>query len=1156
MVQVRSFIETRIHCTGTGIESACLDVALPLPAEDHRGILSSFANDTSITWTGDTSIGLNDDDDPEDIYYMNCVATAGGTLVRTSTQTDEPRTIIWRVLRKSTILELDPVDLNTRSKAQFRKIRIQTPAAFLDNCITICENPETGYLVLDFITTTSHLYTISFSFSEFIANAQNSMSDQGHSLTEKNASRWRSIKYPFMFDLKKPHLLYAVSHRELVAATVDGALVQMKRSTALSDITSTTFSDPSNQQGLSRLFGWGQSDNIPGRRGLSSRTTISMVAVSQARLLVTLSINRQLRVWSLESLTLLDFIELSSLQDSIHQEKITIGPEPMKLLSLPAWDSKYEAAGFIPLSTFIPIGDGTLKVWKLNFGSGNVIDDLGDTYEIIPQPPDSYSTWLVNDFNILDNSAKSLQFQFSIMWKSNTSSAIYQTSAPFIAGQDSTWFIGCETDTTDLEYLNNDYQNNDKATYFLNKIFGPAGYSKETIMAALPIYGNHYALKQVKSAKLDTSEQSLIDRVCQTVGTAVTLGHKSYGALDYAGYKSDLAQEWNRFDRLCSELERQGNEALSLSWDPNVELFWVVKASVFSVIRPTLPVEIAYNNKSSAPSTRVSAIVAGALNTKPADAVSILKVLDTMHAFRINLAYVHYGQIMAQVMDDVTSNPKFSTAERMTSIYTNYLETQVSETAFDDLNRSLLRIDDVDGTLSALYSVISSYVASAEQSGASLTVTGVVVASKALFEVLTTSLIVVSDALLLILATVSDGKLNINSAQLYSKYLTLFKAISALLAFLEVRPLPLPAGDNSQITDLKNLSLNTSASYSSLPLMQSLVMADQGSRFDAVLSRKGFAQIINQLWSHWDISSSSAASRLIAQLLIRGDYEGAHEISKFLPFDSFSSFIRAHICLQSRDSRKARFLFRAASIELAERHLTSEELEIVKGFGLGVYSKHSFGNGLARYFLCASKASLGCGLNVCALQLCRDAQTNLGFVSGKDEKEKPEVLDEKTLELTQLVCEHLFETGITVRSYDDAYNAVIELALLFDNEHTEPIDEAEDGDENEGNFPPVEEDKVTPYVESLASYMVQTGNIARLCQYPFVGLTNVITDLFLKKAQAALVRATRISLNVPGIEESGEDAFLYYQALYAWNVEHHDFRGGKSTRILMFLKIN
>lgn len=1136
MALVKTFRQTRVFGSGSRVNASCLDVSVPLPPNDHRGILPNRDQDTSITWNGDTTIGLEESDDAEDAYYANCVATAGGSFTRSKTQADEPHTIVWRVLRQGTVLELDPVDFNLKSHHELRKIRILTPARFLSNCITICENKNTGYLVIDFITKTSFLYSLTFSFSEFITDNRNSLSDSGHSLTEANASNWRSIRYPFTFDFKRPQILHAVSHKELVASTTDGTIIHMHRDTALSHITATPFQGLKAPQGFGRFFGWGSEDRVLGNSSLSHNAVVAMVAVPHARLLVTISISRALRVWSLDSKHLLEEKELISPVDDRREDKIILGSQPAKLLEVPEWSTaRGDGKDSTYLCTYLPLGDGLFKIWELKFTGPKYLLDLGEKHEVVPQIPDTYSTWIVNDFHLMDASKQGKdKFMLSIMWKSNTSLALYQTSFPLELGKESVWYSSCEDDQADLDYLqiSNQEQNTE---FYLQKVFGPYGYTGEIIEAALLIYGVHYALKPFDSLNENTQLQTLAGKVAQTVGASVSMGYKADGVTpDHTRYNSDLANEWARFDRLCAELERQGKEVLSLEWDSALEMFWVVKASFTHIVRPAVPIELAFHNKASSPSSYVSELVGHSVNGSPSEGKRVLKVLDAMHSFTRNLSPTQFGETIASIADDYSSK-KFSTSERIQEIRSTFLKAHVTNDAFDSLNQTLSSIGSIDKTLDLLRSTIFKSVKNTEsQSKSVLTFTGCVTLSNALFEALTTLRLTVCDILVALVATCEVENIVAGHAKQYTRFTGLLHAIDTLFAFMSVQKSHLSSETSAT---LENLSLNSSLSSPNLSFFQYLSLAHQ-NKFSNSVCRKAMAQSLNELWNFWNISDASiVGSRFCASLLAAGETAKAEEVGVYLSTDAFSIFIRAQIYLQSQEGFKALHYFQIASTELSERPLTSEELDIVKSLKLPAYNSNSFGKGKAIYYLSVSKAVLSANLLVTSLAAARVAQQSLGFSS-----KSKETLTEEKLALARQIYDHLFELGIQTSSYDDSYGALEELAFIFQQEKL-PAPSTEDS-------VVFEEPKIVSYVESLAGNMVQTGNTAQLCQYKFGGLSNIVCDLFLKKAKTTLVRATQNE-----ITSTTDDGFLYYKALYSWNINHRDYKGGKffSFFFLLFL---
>ena len=247
---------------------------------------------------------------------------------------------------------------------QFRKIRIHSPTRINDNCIVISE--ELDHIVIDFITEPGYLYTLSFSFSEFVVKDHENIIDEPTSLTEDNFRNWRSIVFPFPFDVKKPHLLYALSSQKLVVSITDGSLVLLERSSPLDSISSYVFSDTSTGSGISRILNWGNNDKVPGHPDLSARTAISIASVPEAEILITVSINNSLKVWSLKNLTFIEEHHLDTANSYDNTKTFRqLGPSPLNLLRVTDWDSRYAEIRSCYLTTLLPFGDGFFRPGRL-----------------------------------------------------------------------------------------------------------------------------------------------------------------------------------------------------------------------------------------------------------------------------------------------------------------------------------------------------------------------------------------------------------------------------------------------------------------------------------------------------------------------------------------------------------------------------------------------------------------------------------------------------------------------------------------------------------------------------------------------------------------------------------------------------------------------
>lgn len=175
------------------------------------------------------------------------------------------------------------------------------------------------------------------------------------------------------------------------------------------------------------------------------------------------------------------------------------------------------------------------------------------------------------------------------------------------------------------------------------------------------------------------------------MGSAISFTRTNNNLIvDAERYKDSIRKEWERFDRLCTELERLGHEVLSMVWDPLGETFWVIKASFTSILRPLMPIELLYYNRSSSPALEITSAITAAVESSSALTPTlkeditepfvsrILQILDAMYAFRRSFSHAHYGGFVNGLIDDYTGQPRFSTEERMRYITSHLIDEEMS----------------------------------------------------------------------------------------------------------------------------------------------------------------------------------------------------------------------------------------------------------------------------------------------------------------------------------------------------------------------------------------------------------------------------------------------------------------------------------------------
>lgn len=1115
MSLVRAFKDNRVN---DYFNDNVLTVKVPFQKEMELSSDLSFGQTTTTPPTQSL----------EDDYSSNKIATEGGTLLLSSpVNGNTPRSIAWRVLENSTILELDPIDLNLKQNHQLRKIRFEIPPQIMKNCITVSEVSDTENIVIDFLSKTGYFYTLYFGTSEFLDNTKQSMSDKGHSLTEERAHKWLNVQYPYHFEFNRPHLLYNVSVNIFVASAMDGSLIKLTRSSPLDDLASEVFNDPNKKSSLLQYFLGSHGETVPGWKNLSSRAAVAIISIPAINSIAVLTINRMIQIWSLRSLSLLGKHELKSPKDLPEQERIFIGPTPMKLLAMHVFKKSNEKSDYTYLGVYMPLGDGLFQIFKLHLDPQYPkLEELGPEYELIPQVPDSYSTWVVNGFTIFNDSRSTPNFEISIMWKSNTSSAFYKTTLPNKSQNEVNWFVDCSTrDSSNT--LNSNIHHSNQVEYYVEKTFGIYTYSKIVVEKALGIYEKHYSLQNYslpKSLSLKTQVMAII-----------SLAARASKNLDQSTpeYQKDLIQQWNKFDVLCAELQRSADEVLSIDWDPVLELFWASRAGHSSIIRPALPLEVAYANRTSEPSNIISTIAVGTLiNTasavvtrasksfKSSDCTNILVLLDAFTTLRSKLSPTHINEIYEALTKECFSS-KNDASSRLTELYKKYLARHISQKSLSTFETSLSNIDDLYTELLILYELINSE-AKKQDEGVFLTKTGCLFVSQVFYNYILLSRSILLDVLIAIIVTIPSKTIVIqNNVDLYVKFLDLFKSINAISECFKV-----DTGVDIQSEKSQNDMVSNEASI--ITSSNQLTMFEQftiQTSFPEVIDITGLKPVIFQLVSQWKLSADNdfvTPYQFIVKLITEDSIATAQKLARYFSVDdSFSQLINASIALRGQDGDKAKEYFTLAATGLEKERLSKDKLVLVFSlFPASLFSNESFGSGKATFYLAASKAALHYDLDNSALALAKAAQASL----------KPDQLDVS-------VYDHLFNTAIKLSQFEDAQIAVNEIEKVDGLKLKQLSD-------TERLIASQQHRLVTPYIETLAGCLVRAEKLKALENLSLSkSATRIVTDFLFKQALTSLTCAVLGEQS----EKNKEDInpFLYYNVLYSWSIYHDDFKEGK-----------
>lgn len=615
------------------------------------------------------SNALDQPSDPESSFKSKL--TEPNTNILTIDSSSIPNKINYRIINDGLTAVLTPLALNNNFKVELRALKINLPDRIRSNCLTISQfvNSEDETCVLvDIISEAGMIITIILRLSDFVVNKS------GGGINSSNYEEWCKISNPYGFDIRKPHILYSYSYDYSIVFLRDGGIIGLKKNPRDFAIEPVVFNDNSYFESLSSLLRpWAKTHNFaPEHSDLSLKTTIDAIHLDDY--LLTVTINQKLRIWSVSKQSL---VLEKDLNDFISSHKISTNKpffdsNPTKLLDL--LEVEVNGQEHTYLSIFLPFGTGFFKLLEIQSNKSSIeVGDLGPKFEFQVNLPASTTIWLVADLKLIRPSNQQ-SLELWVLWKSNTSSIIQHLKISEDASTQ--WFDVAKPSIT----LRKATDSETWSEFYLRKIFDSGFYSNEIVETALSIYEQHFTNTHTASYIGDENildDLSIREKVVKTIGKNVMIDKN---------YDENLRKQFQRFDTLCKEFQKQSDEPLKLYVDNDTSLMLMINRSEYSLIRKTSNTELLDNNKH----LKISSI------EELDDIKEHLRFLDIISSFR--------KSISSDVLDDVrnslvrlvnTTAPTLTKAESLAVIYEKNLNNKFNPANLSSLVEELSSFDNI-----------------------------------------------------------------------------------------------------------------------------------------------------------------------------------------------------------------------------------------------------------------------------------------------------------------------------------------------------------------------------------------------------------------------------------------------------------------------------
>lgn len=448
--------------------------------------------------------------------------------------------IQYRLVNHNRSIDLSPVVLNKDvHQSGLYHYKINLPDAILPNCFVVNQfnvNADDHSIIIDALTKTGLLITCILKVSDFIIPSVTS---------SVNYQDWCRISNPYGFDVRRPHILHSVNYNYIMVLLKDGGLIGLHRSLEtdlFKSIEPIVYNDNSYLQNIKSLLKPWNKIKINGDPELSFNTVVDVLNFENY--LITITINKKLRVWSMSSKCLIfekDLVELLNLENDTGAQFLESSPTKLLDLLKISENRSY-------LTVYFPLKEGAFKVFKIehSYHEGDFqLIDLGLT--LSTAFPEISTIWVIGDFKTIKLAS---ELSLWVLWKSGTSSIVKKLA---INDNFSTEWSDINSNLLQQSNIFNDYKssNNESWTeFYQHKIFQSGIYSNLVLETSLKIFEINFESSQEQQSQTS----SLLNNISRAVSASLDSSD--------INYELSLVKQWKKFDSLCQEFKKQSDEPL------------------------------------------------------------------------------------------------------------------------------------------------------------------------------------------------------------------------------------------------------------------------------------------------------------------------------------------------------------------------------------------------------------------------------------------------------------------------------------------------------------------------------------------------------------------------------------------------------------------
>ena len=878
----------------------------------------------------------------EEAFRKQNVASCGSLYFRPTTK--YPRGILWRCLEDNTVLELRSVDLSKsedENQEAFLVLRFGFPSPIRPEGVALADPSDQDVFNLFVLTKSNDLYTLTLRSGLFCRIEA----------SEGDFSRWCKVFKPSLLTISTPHRLTASSSLELLVALSDGRLMRLVRKAGSdgSNWEEAAYSDGQWTSSLRGLIRWQGSNTVKYDGNLlDQNTAVAAVTSPDRKHIFAICLNHTLRAWNIKSGKLTfsrDLLDID--RDPRETARVMLDPSISQTLTI------FELSGgpqgdFYYIATYSPHSSGVFKFWAVrdaDHSASGVRALFPDVIFRVPDPDDG-ALWTMADFR-LAVSPGTTELEIWVLMKLNRRYKLYHRQAD-LNDMDSDWNYGWSITAADppnfqqshqppLTFSNLDAE--DVSDWWLDFIFYPGRIPNTILETALTIYDHD---QDGNIATFKNRKTSLKNRLPKIIGTKVLLQRSDSAEEDYNNFREKLNDQWMAFWTIASELDQARLEPLSLGFDVDARMPWIVFGDACSAVRQCCQTELLIHNKPMDLVRHNNLLLKESIEEADSSSISSLPeelalMIESAARFRASFSNALRVSCKNVIKTELWQDPSYSILVRIQSFYDKCdFAGQVGDRQYNDLSASLKDLGAFDGLSTSLFESILATLPqsmSNEASGLVSTKFGLKVLVKGAQDMIELHTRLITDLLLLIVFVdmeVDRDECAMESLDTTRVYMGLVNRLKQyqIMQWLATHIRPDPARDTENSEKDTNEAGNTRLAEGPRTLstvLENLFATDPKPQSYAhqpqsITLTSNIRDLLKWVTGGTDssITLDQVLVHIQCNLLRDNNIELASSFLQFQPSTAWATYVRGRLCILEGEHSEAATYFQKAAYRLCK----------------------------------------------------------------------------------------------------------------------------------------------------------------------------------------------------------------------------------------------